>query len=45
MVESVRVQRAIADLRTRSPNTGSRSITRSMNICIFSERFHVQKNA
>ena len=41
MVESVRVQRAMHDLRTRSPKTGSRSITRSMKICIFTERFQV----
>ena len=39
----MRVQRAIADLRTRSPNTGTRSMTRSMKICIFTERFQVQK--
>ncbi|MNC97541.1 hypothetical protein D3C83_152350 [compost metagenome] len=43
IVDSVRVQRAMHDLRTRSPNTGSRSITLSMKICIFSERFQVQK--
>src|SRR5262245_46108593 len=39
MVESVRVQRAMVDLRTRSPNTGSLSISLSMKICTASERF------
>ena len=39
MVDSVRVQRAIDDLLTRSPKTGMRSSSRSMNFCIFSERF------
>ncbi|MNC89350.1 hypothetical protein D3C83_52710 [compost metagenome] len=45
IVESVRVQRAIDDFLTKSPNTGMRSISRSMKICIFSERFQVQKKA
>ena len=40
MVESVRVQRAIDDLLTRSPNTGTFSSSRSMYFCIFTERFH-----
>src|SRR3569832_495978 len=43
MVESVRVQRAITDLYTRSPNTGTLSMARSMNICTFSLRFHAWK--
>ena len=38
MVESVRVQRAITDFSTRVPNMGILSITRSMNLCIFSFR-------
>jgi type IV pilus assembly protein PilC len=41
ILDSVRVQRAIADLRTSCPNTGTRSTTRSMNICILCERFQV----
>ena len=40
IVDSVRVQRAIDDLLTRSPKTGTRSSRRSMNFCIFIERFH-----
>src|SRR4029079_12536458 len=40
IVESVRVQRAIDDLLTRSPKTGMRSSNRSMNFCIFTERRH-----
>jgi hypothetical protein len=43
MVDSVRVQRAMTDLLIRSPKTGTRSSSRSMNICIFSERFQDSK--
>ena len=41
IVERVRVQRAIDDLLTRSPNTGTLSSSRSMYFCILMERFHV----
>ena len=40
IVASVRVQRATADLCTRSPNTGTFSSRRSIVFCIFSERLH-----
>ena len=35
MVDSVRVQRAMADLLTRLPNTGTLSSSRSIAFCIF----------
>src|SRR3990172_7156707 len=44
MVASVRVQRAMVDLRITSPNTGSFRLSRSMNICTASERFHASRN-
>src|SRR5687768_746525 len=43
MVDSVRVQRAIEDFFTRSPNTGMRSISRSMKICTARERFQAAR--
>ncbi len=43
MVDSVRVQRAIDDFLTRSPNTGTRSISRSMKICTAVERFQAAR--
>jgi hypothetical protein len=39
MVDSVRVQRAMTDFSIRMPKIGIFSISRSMNICIFSLRF------
>ena len=39
MVDSVRVQRAMVEFRTRSPNTGTFSISLSMKICTATERF------
>jgi hypothetical protein len=43
IVESVRVQRAMDDFFTSSPNSGSLSMSRSMNICTASERFHAAR--
>ena len=40
IVDSVRVHRATDDLKTRSPNTGTFSSSRSMYFCILIERFH-----
>ncbi len=40
IVASVRVQRAIDDLRTRSPKIGACSSRRSITACIFGLRFH-----
>ena len=41
IVDSVRVQRATADLYMRSPNTGIFSNRRSMRFCMLSERFQL----
>ena len=41
MVDKVRVQRAITDLLIRSPKMGIRSSSRSIAICIFSDRFQL----
>src|SRR5665213_2938025 len=40
MVERVRVQRAIDDLLTKAPKTGTFSSRRSMYFCILTERRH-----
>src|SRR6185436_15586404 len=43
MVDRVRVQRAIAALRSSEPNTGAFKLMRSMKICTASERFQASR--